>query len=83
MVSIIAIQKGANPTPFIVTSIFYVVTDIWILILPIPSLWSLHAPKSRRMGLIAMFLVGGIATIAGLVLEYRDAAAMLRSYLDL
>ena len=35
-------------------------TDIIILCLPLPSLWHLHASKTRRQQLIGMFLLGGL-----------------------
>ncbi len=37
-----------------------IVTDITILSLPVPLVWSLQASKSRRLQLIAVFSLGGL-----------------------
>ena len=45
---------------FIVGAVINVVTDVFILILPLPVLWHLKASRSRRILLIAMFSMGGL-----------------------
>ena len=41
-------------------SVINIVTDITILSLPLPLVWSLQASKSRRLQLIAVFSLGGL-----------------------
>ncbi|KAF4632621.1 hypothetical protein G7Y89_g5501 [Cudoniella acicularis] len=43
-----------------------IVTDIWMLILPTPIIWKLHAPKRLKIGLSFTFLVGSIGLIASI-----------------
>ena len=42
------------------TSIFNIVTDILILALPIPIVWQLHLERSKKIGVIGLFLLGGL-----------------------
>lgn len=37
-----------------------VIMDLIILLLPIPSLWSLQMPRGRRLCLVFLFLLGGL-----------------------
>ena len=39
-------------------SAFNVVTDIWILILPMPLIWNLQLPHRRKIGFAAVFSAG-------------------------
>ena len=41
-------------------SIFSIVTDLAIFVLPIPVLWNLQLPRKQKMGLIAAFAFGGL-----------------------
>ena len=45
------------------TNIFTVVSDCFILILPLPVLWSIQRPKKEKMALIATFLLGFVSTV--------------------
>ena len=47
-------------------SVFNVVTDFWILLLPIPSILGLHLDKQRKIGLLAIFGTGAIACVLSL-----------------
>ena len=49
---------------FYSTNIFTIFTDILILALPIPTLWRLQMPRKKRLGLIAIFGVGVLDTVA-------------------
>ena len=42
------------------TGVINIVTDITILSLPMPILWSLQVPKSRRWQLVTVFSLGGL-----------------------
>lgn len=47
-------------TIVITTGVINIVTDITILSLPIPILWSLQVPNSRRWQLVTIFSLGGL-----------------------
>jgi hypothetical protein len=36
------------------------ITDIWMMILPVPIIWNLGAPKRVKIGLLLTFLVGSM-----------------------
>ena len=38
--------------------IFGVVSDIYVFILPLPILWTLHMPLRKKLGVTAIFLTG-------------------------
>ena len=57
----IAIGKFA-----LVTSILNVITDVTILVLPLPLVWKLNVTRRRRWGLIVLFALGGGACIVGI-----------------
>lgn len=42
----------------LVQSAFNVITDFWILILPMPLLLKLQLPRPRKIGLVAVFAAG-------------------------
>ena len=44
----------------IVSPIPWIATDVSILIMPIPMVIRLHMPKSQRIALIGVFLLGGL-----------------------
>ncbi|KAI4280545.1 MAG: hypothetical protein L6R38_004369 [Xanthoria sp. 2 TBL-2021] len=44
-----------------------IVTDIAILILPMPYIWKLHATRSRRGGVTICFLAGSVGIIASCI----------------
>lgn len=46
-----------------VTAIFNVVTDCYILILPLPFVWSLHMKLDRKLRLMALFGLGALYDI--------------------
>jgi hypothetical protein len=41
-------------------AIFDIATDIAILLLPMPTIWSLNMPVRQRMWLILVFVIGGL-----------------------
>lgn len=47
-----------------------VITDLLILILPMPVLTSLRLPKKQKVILIAVFAVGGLTSIVGIIRIY-------------
>ncbi|OTB06303.1 hypothetical protein M426DRAFT_319043 [Hypoxylon sp. CI-4A] len=48
------------------TSILNVLTDVAILILPLPLVWKLNVSRQRRWGLIFLFALGGGACVVGI-----------------
>ncbi|KAF2657260.1 hypothetical protein K491DRAFT_342989 [Lophiostoma macrostomum CBS 122681] len=52
---------------FYSTSTFNIITDIWILILPIQTLLSIQRPRREKAGLIVVFGLGVFSCIASIV----------------
>lgn len=46
----------------IADSAISIVSDLWILVLPVPMLWSLHMPRVKKLRVIGMLGAGGLAT---------------------
>ncbi|KAL8660248.1 MAG: hypothetical protein Q9202_006740 [Teloschistes flavicans] len=56
------------------TGVMNVVTDVLILSLPIPIVWSLHLERSKKIGVCALFLLGGFVCVTSIVrLYYLEA----------
>lgn len=59
-----ALYVGTHAKQFYATSIatstLNLVSDVYILCLPLPILWKLHLPTRRRVGLMAMFGTGSL-----------------------
>ncbi|KAI0205949.1 hypothetical protein F4808DRAFT_408382 [Astrocystis sublimbata] len=55
---------------FYFTSAFNIITDIWILLLPIPTVRSLKISSHNRYVLYIIFGIGGIATVMSAVRLY-------------
>ena len=47
-------------TYYVSTSAFNVALDFWILVLPLSIVWTLQLSGSRKVGLSAIFLLGGL-----------------------
>ncbi|KAF2732097.1 hypothetical protein EJ04DRAFT_408856, partial [Polyplosphaeria fusca] len=57
-----------NTTAFFYsTSSFNIITDIWILVLPIPTLMAIQRPKREKIALVGVFSLGVFSTIASIV----------------
>ena len=37
-----------------------IITDVFILIIPIPSIWKMHLAKSKKIGVLVTFMVGSL-----------------------
>ena len=44
----------------IITPIPWIVTDLVIVLMPLPMVWHLHLPRLQRVGLGILFLLGGL-----------------------
>ncbi|KAI2608033.1 hypothetical protein GGR54DRAFT_393506 [Hypoxylon sp. NC1633] len=56
----------------VIVSIVYVIMEMYIFVLPLPTIWSLNMPFSKRMQLVALFATASLAIVAsvlGLVLR--------------
>lgn len=51
----------------IITPIPWIVTDLIILLMPLPMVWRLHLPGVQRVGLGGLFLLGGFALVSSCV----------------
>ena len=51
------------PLLFRVPSAINIVTDLFILALPIPMVWSLQVAPRRKIALTAIFVVGGLCVV--------------------
>ncbi|KAL8925809.1 MAG: hypothetical protein Q9208_003306 [Pyrenodesmia sp. 3 TL-2023] len=49
------------------TAIMNIVTDILILAMPMPIVWSLHLEKSKKIGICALFLLGGFVCFTTII----------------
>ncbi|KAF2150163.1 hypothetical protein K461DRAFT_323616 [Myriangium duriaei CBS 260.36] len=47
------------------------ITDVFMILLPIPAVWSLHTSRSTKIGLTITFLTGSVGFIAALVRTVR------------
>ncbi|KAJ5747259.1 uncharacterized protein N7511_008955 [Penicillium nucicola] len=64
------ITNGAcihGPLAFHVLSPLNSLTGVLILVLPIPSVWNLHAPRGQKIALTGIFLLSGIGAIASIL----------------
>ncbi|KAI0867199.1 hypothetical protein GGS24DRAFT_411578 [Hypoxylon argillaceum] len=52
------------------TAISNVILDVLILLVPIPIVWRLHMPTKRKIGVIGIFLLGGLVVGIGAARVY-------------
>ncbi|MDI1489539.1 MAG: hypothetical protein OHK93_008820 [Ramalina farinacea] len=56
----------------ITVGVVSVLSDLYLILLPLPAVWGLQLPLRRRLGISAMFLVGLMALTASIIsLVYR------------
>ncbi|KAJ5973081.1 uncharacterized protein N7479_002999 [Penicillium vulpinum] len=55
------------PQFFLINGIFAVVIDVMILCVPAPIIWRLQMPRSQRVAVTSILLLGGFVCIAGIV----------------
>lgn len=44
-----------------------IISDVYLLLIPIPMLWGAHIPKIKKIGLIVLFSGGIFVMVAGLL----------------
>jgi hypothetical protein len=59
---------------------FNIFTDLVVLVLPFPMVWSLDKPIAKRLSVLALFAVGSVPLVAGCLrlkslVDFRNAAA--------
>lgn len=47
-----------RPAVYIATAVVNIVTDLFILVIPVPMVSKLQMPKQQKLGLICMFVIG-------------------------
>ncbi|KAK3313020.1 hypothetical protein B0H66DRAFT_384076 [Apodospora peruviana] len=58
---------GNQVASYIAIGAFNVATDILVLALPIPTVWSLHMSVTAKLGLTGVFLIGLLVSIVAIV----------------
>ncbi|MCJ1244727.1 hypothetical protein MMC30_001926 [Trapelia coarctata] len=71
--SALASKKCARSGPLVImTGVVNVISDLYLIMLPIPAVWSLNLPFRKKVGVLAIFLTGFIACISSILgLVYR------------
>ena len=59
--------KCYNVTLFYRLSIQNAITDLVMLVLPLPIVWNLHATRSKKIGVTVVFLMGSIGILASCI----------------
>ncbi|CAF9916856.1 MAG: hypothetical protein ALECFALPRED_010886 [Alectoria fallacina] len=67
-------------TYYVSTSAFNVALDFWILVLPLSIVWTLQLSGSRKVGLSAIFLLGGFICGASIARAYTVANVSLSDF---
>ncbi|KAL9126839.1 MAG: hypothetical protein Q9175_007847 [Cornicularia normoerica] len=65
---------------YVSTSAFNVALDFWILVLPISIVWTLQLSGRRKVGLSAIFLLGGLICGASIARAYTVANVGLSDF---
>ncbi|MCJ1279146.1 hypothetical protein MMC21_006970 [Puttea exsequens] len=63
----ISAHCGNKQSLAIVPPIPWIVTDLIILLMPLPMVWKLQLPRLQKVGLACLFLLGGFAMVASCV----------------
>lgn len=58
---------GSKQLLAIIPPIPWIVTDLVILLMPLPMVWNLHLPRLQRVGLAGLFLLGGLYILCILI----------------
>ncbi|KAF2637892.1 hypothetical protein P280DRAFT_85602 [Massarina eburnea CBS 473.64] len=66
--------------PLVAQSVINVATDLMIYALPIPTLFRLTLPLPQRVGLVALFSVGGVIVVAGSFRAYWIHFVLFETY---
>jgi hypothetical protein len=63
-------QTKYLPLTLPATNVFTIVTDLIILALPLSTVWHIQRPRPEKIGILAVFLAGGLSTISSIVRLY-------------
>ena len=56
----ISAHCGNKQLVAIIPPIPWIVTDLAILLMPLPMVWNLHLPRLQRIGLATLFMLGSL-----------------------
>ncbi|KAF2844357.1 hypothetical protein T440DRAFT_410368 [Plenodomus tracheiphilus IPT5] len=62
--SAVCVNRGAI---YIATAVIGIVTDLLLILIPIPTIWGLQMPTKQKIGLTAMFGVGSITMVTSII----------------
>ncbi|RDI88115.1 hypothetical protein Vi05172_g1899 [Venturia inaequalis] len=60
----ICVNRGAI---YIATAVMGIVTDVVLIVIPIPTIWGLQMPTKQKIGLTAIFAVGSITMVTSII----------------
>jgi hypothetical protein len=60
-------QPAISKIDIFVTVVLNVLTDVYLLTIPIPMLWNSSLPLFKKAGLIVLFSGGAFVTMAGIL----------------
>ena len=61
-------------------SVITIFLDFFLLLMPVPVVWSLQLPKRQRLAVISIFMAGIIVCVSGIVHAYFVDQALVKSY---
>ncbi|KAF4978722.1 hypothetical protein FZEAL_4942 [Fusarium zealandicum] len=64
---------------YMATAVSNIVTDVMLVLLPIPMVYNLHMPKVQKMGAIAVFAIGSLTVITTSVIRLVKLPPVLAS----
>jgi len=67
------------PLEIFILTIFYLLMDVWLLVFPLHTIWSLSLPLRTRMAVTWVFIFGGVAC-AGAILKTAHVYSVFDSY---
>jgi hypothetical protein len=58
----------------VLTGAFNVVSDLYLILLPLPAVWSLNLPLPKKLGVLTIFLTGLMSVLFSLQLQTLTSA---------
>ena len=52
---------------FVILGTINAVTDVFIIIMPLPMIWKLRLPRNRKLGICGIFALSSIVVVASVV----------------
>ncbi|RAK97902.1 uncharacterized protein BO80DRAFT_504364 [Aspergillus ibericus CBS 121593] len=54
-------------TLYIATAVLNIISDVALILVPIPTVWRLHMPSIQKVGLLLMFMIGCATLVTGIL----------------